>query len=310
LELTHYSVGADQGGFSGGGFGGKRRRTQERKRDPVSEAFEDVSIESEYRRYSKATQQSLQVWNGEQIDLGLVEATLEHICVKEEEGAILVFLTGWDEISKLIERLKSNPVLNDSSRFLMLPLHGSMPTINQREIFQRPPRGVRKIVLATNIAETSITIDDVVYVIDCGKAKETSYDALNKLACLLPSWVSKASAHQVISIQIELLYLCSFVSCIGFCDCHNLAFSANLLLSTSHGLNHQVSLWLRNCSSFAAEARTSWASPGWRMLPSIPKAYLLLHATIPAPRDIANSLARALSANQELTTGQHSLLSL
>lgn len=57
--------------------------------------------------------------------------------------------------------------------------------------------GCRKIVLATNIAESSITIDDVVYVIDCGKAKETSYDALNKLACLLPSWISKASAHQV-----------------------------------------------------------------------------------------------------------------
>lgn len=52
-------------------------------------------------------------------------------------------------------------------------------------------------MLATNIAESSITIDDVVYVIDCGKAKETSYDALNKLACLLPSWISKASAHQV-----------------------------------------------------------------------------------------------------------------
>ncbi|KAE8717060.1 hypothetical protein F3Y22_tig00110065pilonHSYRG00307 [Hibiscus syriacus] len=56
--------------------------------------------------------------------------------------------------------------------------------------------GYRKIVLATNIAESSITIDDVVYVIDCGKAKETSYDALNKLACLLPSWISKASARQ------------------------------------------------------------------------------------------------------------------
>ena len=52
-------------------------------------------------------------------------------------------------------------------------------------------------MLATNIAETSITIDDVVYVIDCGKAKETSYDALNKLACLTPAWISKASAHQV-----------------------------------------------------------------------------------------------------------------
>lgn len=71
----------------------------------------------------------------------------------------------------------------------------------------------RKIVLATNIAESSITIDDVVYVVDCGKAKETSYDALNKLACLLPSWISKASAHQVIiwyhesAIGISLHYL-------------------------------------------------------------------------------------------------------
>lgn len=60
----------------------------------------------------------------------------------------------------------------------------------------------RKIVLATNIAESSITIDDVVFVIDCGKAKETSYDALNKLACLLPSWISKASAHQVARFRI------------------------------------------------------------------------------------------------------------
>lgn len=57
-------------------------------------------------------------------------------------------------------------------------------------------------MLATNIAESSITIDDVVYVIDCGKAKETSYDALNKLACLLPSWISKASAHQVFDCNI------------------------------------------------------------------------------------------------------------
>lgn len=55
----------------------------------------------------------------------------------------------------------------------------------------------RKVVLSTNIAETSITIDDVVYVVDCGKAKEASYDPVNDLACLLPSWVSKASAHQV-----------------------------------------------------------------------------------------------------------------
>ncbi|PRQ44170.1 putative hydrolase [Rosa chinensis] len=89
-----------------------------------------------------------------------------------------------------------NRFLGDPEKFMVLPLHGSMPTVNQREIFDRPPTNKRKIVLATNIAESSITIDDVVYVIDCQKAKETSYDALNKLACLLPSCISKASAHQ------------------------------------------------------------------------------------------------------------------
>lgn len=67
----------------------------------------------------------------------------------------------------------------------------------QRLIFTEPDEGVRKVVLATNIAETSITINDVVYVLDCGKAKETSYDALNNTPCLLPSWISKVSAQQV-----------------------------------------------------------------------------------------------------------------
>lgn len=67
----------------------------------------------------------------------------------------------------------------------------------QKLIFEEPEDGVRKIVLATNIAETSITINDVVFVLDCGKAKETSYDALNNTPCLLPTWISKVSAQQV-----------------------------------------------------------------------------------------------------------------
>lgn len=69
--------------------------------------------------------------------------------------------------------------------------------LKQRLIFDKPEEGVRKIVLATNMAETSITINDVVFVVDCGKAKETSYDALNNTPCLLPSWISKAAARQV-----------------------------------------------------------------------------------------------------------------
>lgn len=67
----------------------------------------------------------------------------------------------------------------------------------QKLIFEKPPPNIRKIVLATNMAEASITINDIVFVVDCGKAKETTYDALNNTPCLLPSWISQASARQV-----------------------------------------------------------------------------------------------------------------
>ncbi|XP_020972317.1 DExH-box ATP-dependent RNA helicase DExH1 isoform X3 [Arachis ipaensis] len=194
LEKTRYSIKAEFDNFEGNSR--RRRKQQDSKKDPLTEMFEDIDVDTHYKNYSVGVRKSLDAWSGSQIDLGLVEATIEYICRKEGDGAILVFLTGWDEISKLLDKLKVNNLLGDPNKCLILPLHGSMPTVNQREIFDRPPPNKRKIVLATNIAESSITIDDVVYVIDCGKAKETSYDALNKLACLLPSWISKASAHQ------------------------------------------------------------------------------------------------------------------
>lgn len=73
-----------------------------------------------------------------------MEASIEYICRNEGDGAILVFLTGWDDISKLHDKVKSNNFLGNSSRFLVLPLHGSMPTANQREIFDRPPPNKRQ----------------------------------------------------------------------------------------------------------------------------------------------------------------------
>ncbi|KAL4574458.1 hypothetical protein LXL04_021290 [Taraxacum kok-saghyz] len=164
---------------------------------PVQELFlEDVleKTRSVYKSYNPNTRQSLEDWSRSDAYMGLVEATIEYICRHEGPGAILVFLTGWDKISKLLDNVKANNFLNNPSKFLVPPLHGSMPTINQREIFDCPPSGTRKVVLATSIAESSITV----YFVDCRKAKETSYDALNKLACLLPSWISKASSHQVL----------------------------------------------------------------------------------------------------------------
>lgn len=63
-------------------------------------------------------------------------------------------------------------------------------------VFQRPAAGVRKLVLATNIAETSVTIDDVVYVLNSGRAKEKSYDPYTAVSTLQQAWISRASERQ------------------------------------------------------------------------------------------------------------------
>ncbi|GJP52070.1 hypothetical protein CLOM_g11175, partial [Closterium sp. NIES-68] len=114
----------------------------------------------------------------------------------KDAGAVLVFMTGWDDIIAMRDRLREHPVLGDERKVLLLTCHGSMPIEEQKLIFNPPPEGITKVILATNMAETSITINDVALVIDTGKAKETSYDAVNNVPCLLPQWVSKASVKQ------------------------------------------------------------------------------------------------------------------
>lgn len=132
----------------------------------------------------------------ELIDDVLIEQLLRKICIDSEDGAILVFLPGWEDINRTRERLKASHYFNDPSRFSVIPLHSMVPSVEQKKIFIRPPPGCRKIILSTNIAETAITIDDVVYVIDSGRMKEKSYDPYNNVSTLQSSWISKASAKQ------------------------------------------------------------------------------------------------------------------
>uniref|UniRef100_A0A8C0V8N9 ATP-dependent DNA/RNA helicase DHX36 n=1 Tax=Cyanistes caeruleus TaxID=156563 RepID=A0A8C0V8N9_CYACU len=146
-------------------------------------------------RYSASTIDALEMMDDDKVDLDLVAALIRHIVLEEEDGAILVFLPGWDNISTLHEILMSQ-VMFKSDRFIIIPLHSLMPTVNQTQVFKKTLPGVRKIVIATNIAETSITIDDVVFVIDGGKIKETHFDTQNNISTMAAEWVSKANAKQ------------------------------------------------------------------------------------------------------------------
>nr|XP_009779782.1 PREDICTED: ATP-dependent RNA helicase DHX36 isoform X3 [Nicotiana sylvestris] len=172
------------------------KQAPRKRKSQIASAVEDALRAADFKEFSPVTQESLSCWNPDCIGFNLIEHILCHICENERPGAVLVFMTGWDDINSLKDKLQCHPILGNTSRVLLLACHGSMASTEQRLIFDKPEDGVRKIVLATNIAETSITIDDVVYVIDCGKAKETSYDALNNTPCLLPTWISKVSARQ------------------------------------------------------------------------------------------------------------------
>ena len=110
-------------------------------------------------------------------------------------GTILVFVPGWSEIVQCLQLLRQRTLL--ASYLHILPLHSLLPLHNQQEIFGSPPHpGLRKVILSTSIAETSITIDDVVYVIDTGLSKASDYDLETQGKCLLPANVSRANLLQ------------------------------------------------------------------------------------------------------------------
>jgi ATP-dependent RNA helicase DHX36 len=135
--------------------------------------------------------------NDEDIDFRLVLELVRYIArLSYGDGGILIFFPGWYEISQFSQLLESTAPFSDKSRYLVLPLHSGIASRDQRRVMQPPPKGTRKIVLSTNIAETSLTINDIVYVIDTGRAKEKNYDPHLKTSTLQPTWISQASAKQ------------------------------------------------------------------------------------------------------------------
>ncbi|XP_014880376.1 putative ATP-dependent RNA helicase DHX30 [Poecilia latipinna] len=128
-------------------------------------------------------------------DLDLVADVIEHIDRHGEPGAVLCFLPGWQDIKIVQQKLEEKPHFSPGSQ-MIVPLHSSLSVADQQVVFQRPQAGQRKIVLTTNIAETSITIDDIVHVVDTGTHKEQNYDQRTKVSCLDTVWISRSNVTQ------------------------------------------------------------------------------------------------------------------
>ncbi|CAK9052151.1 DExH-box ATP-dependent RNA helicase DExH1, partial [Durusdinium trenchii] len=127
------------------------------------------------------------------IDLELVLRVVKMIHQGGEEGGILIFMPGWAEIKEIIDRLKGQSFAGD---LVIHALHSRLPTWEQKQIFQSPPEGQRKVVVATVLAETSITVEDVVYVIDPGRSRTTFFNEQTMISALRTVWYSKANGFQ------------------------------------------------------------------------------------------------------------------
>ncbi|XP_077240864.1 RNA helicase family protein isoform X2 [Tasmannia lanceolata] len=130
------------------------------------------------------------------LDAALI--TIFQIHLEEGPGDILVFLTGQEEIES-VERLIQERVQQlpeGSQKILIVPIYASLPSEQQMQVFRPAPLGFRKVILATNIAETSVTIPGIKYVIDPGLVKARSYNPLTGMESLIIIPTSKAQALQ------------------------------------------------------------------------------------------------------------------
>ncbi|CAH0400043.1 unnamed protein product [Chilo suppressalis] len=154
-----------------------------------------------YPKCSKITCKNMYLMDTEKINLDLVEHVLTYIVNGDHkwprEGAILIFLPGIAEIMSLHDQLaESHTFSPKTGKYVLVPLHSTLSSEEQALVFRKPRPGARKIVLSTNIAETSVTIDDCVFVIDCGRMKEKRFDSNRNMESLDLVWVSRANAKQ------------------------------------------------------------------------------------------------------------------
>ncbi|VDM96782.1 unnamed protein product [Thelazia callipaeda] len=130
----------------------------------------------------------------ESVDMNLTVAIISYCMDSPVLGSILVFLPGYEDI--LAVREKVIKMVDCCTRPAVFTLHSQMSSQDQQRVFDPVGHGYRKVILSTNIAEASLTIDDVIFVIDCGRAKEKIYDHSTRVSQLRKTWIAKSNAEQ------------------------------------------------------------------------------------------------------------------
>lgn len=165
--------------------------------DDSDSAEEGVDIGSRgVPRDDAGAKETVKLLDDSLVNYDLIEKLVRHIDTRmndDSKGAVLIFLPGIAEISTTIERLSRGP---GSSRLAPMPLHSALSPDEQTAVFSRPAKGRRKVICSTNIAETSVTVEDVTVVIDTIRVKEMTFDALNGTSVLAETFASRAAARQ------------------------------------------------------------------------------------------------------------------
>ncbi|RXN34257.1 ATP-dependent RNA helicase DHX33 [Labeo rohita] len=188
----------------------QRKRTEQNKiplKVVVMSATMDVDLFSQYFNkspvlYLEGRQHPIQIYYTKQTQTDYLQAALVSIFQIHQEAPpshdILVFMTGQEEIEALARTCRdiSKHLPETSGPMTVIPLYASLPPVQQLRVFQPAPKGSRKVVISTNIAETSITISGIKYVIDTGMVKAKRYNPDSGLEVLAVQRVSKAQAWQ------------------------------------------------------------------------------------------------------------------